>query len=87
MPPLCSTTHSSQRSHARSLTHSLTRLLARSQLVDVLALGAHGGVNGGANFHPRLFVDLYEAVTRGDTKKVDELQLSVLVIRENVYVR
>ncbi len=31
------------------------RLLSESVL-----LGGHGGINGGANFHPRLYVQLYE---------------------------
>lgn len=38
-------------------------------LADALAIGAHGGVCGGANLAPRLFVDLYNAVVNGDSKQ------------------
>jgi dihydrodipicolinate synthase/N-acetylneuraminate lyase len=47
-------------------------------LVQAVTRGAHGGVNGGANLHPRLFVDLYKAVTRGDETTIAELQRQVL---------
>jgi 4-hydroxy-tetrahydrodipicolinate synthase len=40
--------------------------------------GGDGGVNGGANFHPRLFVDLFAAVRRGDQARLDQLQRQVL---------
>jgi 4-hydroxy-tetrahydrodipicolinate synthase len=35
------------------------------RLLEALAYGGHGGVNGGANVFPRLFVSLYEAATSG----------------------
>ncbi len=35
-------------------------------LVDVVRGGGQGGVMGGANYHPRLYVDMYEAAARGD---------------------
>ncbi len=38
-------------------------------LADALEMGAHGGVCGGANLAPRLFVDLYNAVTSGNAKQ------------------
>jgi 2-dehydro-3-deoxy-D-pentonate aldolase len=47
-------------------------LLARS-----VALGGDGGVNGGANLFPRLFVQLYEAARSGSDSEVTELQLCV----------
>jgi dihydrodipicolinate synthase/N-acetylneuraminate lyase len=47
-------------------------------LVDAVRRGGHGGVNGGANLHPRLFVTLYEAACRGDAPRVAELQTQVL---------
>jgi len=43
-------------------------------LAESVRRGGDGGVNGGANFYPRLFVDLYEAVRTGDTKRAEELQ-------------
>jgi 4-hydroxy-tetrahydrodipicolinate synthase len=43
-------------------------------LAETVRRGGDGGVNGGANFHPRLFVDLYQAVKAGDARRADELQ-------------
>jgi 4-hydroxy-tetrahydrodipicolinate synthase len=42
------------------------------------ALGGHGGVCGGANVHPRLFVDLQAALDRGDEARAAGLQQKVL---------
>jgi 4-hydroxy-tetrahydrodipicolinate synthase len=47
-------------------------------LADVVRKGAQGGVCGGANLMPRLFVDLYEAASAGDSARVDALQAKVL---------
>jgi dihydrodipicolinate synthase/N-acetylneuraminate lyase len=43
-------------------------------LAESVRRGGDGGVNGGANFHPRLFVELYQAIKVGDQRYVDELQ-------------
>lgn len=43
-------------------------------LVDSLALGGDGGVSGGANVFPRLFVETYEASLSGNATRVEELQ-------------
>ena len=43
-------------------------------LAETVRRGGDGGVNGGANFYPRLFVELYQAVQSGDTKRAEELQ-------------
>lgn len=43
-------------------------------LAETVRRGGDGGVNGGANFYPRLFVDLYQAVRAGDAKRAEELQ-------------
>lgn len=48
-----------------------------SLMAEAVRRGGNGGVNGGANFHPRLFVELYEAVKRGDEKRATELQQTV----------
>ncbi len=37
-------------------------------------LGGDGGVNGGANLFPQLFVDLFQAATRHDADEVERLQ-------------
>jgi len=47
-------------------------------LVETLRRGGHGGVNGGAQIEPRLFVDLYEAAIRRDDGRVAELQERLL---------
>ena len=39
-----------------------------------LALGGDGGVAGGANLYPRLFVECFRAVTTGETKRAAALQ-------------
>lgn len=43
-------------------------------MAETVRRGGDGGVNGGANFYPRLFVDLYQAVRAGETKRAEELQ-------------
>lgn len=54
--------------------------LARS-----IELGGHGGVSGGANMFPRLYVSLYEAATRGQTDRVHDLQRVIQQISASVY--
>jgi len=49
------------------------RLLAES-----VRRGGDGGVNGGANIHPRLLVDFYQAVKNGDAPRAAELQEQLL---------
>lgn len=43
-------------------------------LVESVALGGDGGVNGGANIFPRLFGEAYEAARAGDTARTEALQ-------------
>ena len=54
-------------------------------LADLVAEGAHGGVCGGANLYPRLYVDLYHAAARGDRVTVERLQKIVLTISGGIY--
>lgn len=54
-------------------------------LAEALLLGGDGGVCGGANLCPRLYVDLFEAASRGDTARVAELHRRVMQIRESIY--
>lgn len=54
-------------------------------LAEAVLLGAHGGISGGANLCPRLYVDLYQAASRGDTGRVTELQAKVMQIRRTIY--
>src|SRR3970282_2302589 len=51
----------------------------------VLLAGAHGGVNGGANLAPRLYVELYEAAVRRDLARVAELHARVVQIVGTLY--
>jgi 4-hydroxy-tetrahydrodipicolinate synthase len=46
-------------------------------LAETVRRGGCGGVNGGANLCPRLFVDLFAAASRGDQARVAELQKRV----------
>jgi len=52
---------------------------------EAVMLGAHGGINGGANVHPRLYVQLYEAAVAGDLPRVRELQRRVLELAGQLY--
>ena len=51
-------------------------------LVDSLWAGGHGGVNGGANLWPRLFVDIYDAACRNDGPALESLQEKAFVLRK-----
>ena len=54
-------------------------------LSDTIVRGAHGAVAGGANFFPRLFVELYDACLKKDANGIDELSNQVLKIDETIY--
>lgn len=54
-------------------------------LAEVVLMGGHGGVNGGANLHPSLYVDLYNAAKNGDLERSRELSAQVLALSESIY--
>ena len=54
-------------------------------LPETIVYGGHGAVAGGANFFPRLFVDLYDASIANDTDKIAVLREKVLKIYETIY--
>ncbi len=54
-------------------------------LAEAVLAGGHGGVNGGANLHPRLYVDLYEASARGDWETARQLSAKVLEFSNRIY--
>ena len=54
-------------------------------LAETVLLGGHGGVNGGANLHPQLYVDLYEAAAAGYLEKSRELSCRVLALSQSLY--
>jgi dihydrodipicolinate synthase/N-acetylneuraminate lyase len=54
-------------------------------LAEAVLLGGHGGVSGGANLHPRLYVQLYEAARARDLDRVAALHRQVLRLSSNLY--
>lgn len=53
-------------------------------LASVIA-GGHGGVNGGANLFPRLYVKLFEAAKTSDLGRARELHAVVMQVSESLY--
>lgn len=54
-------------------------------LSDTIINGGHGAVAGGANFFPRLFVELYEASLSNDLGKIKVLREEVLKVHNTIY--
>jgi 4-hydroxy-tetrahydrodipicolinate synthase len=54
-------------------------------LAEAVLMGAHGGMAGGSNVWPRLFVALYEAAAAGDLKRVQALQQRAIQFDRAVY--
>jgi 4-hydroxy-tetrahydrodipicolinate synthase len=54
-------------------------------MAEVVSLGADGGVNGGANLFPKLYVELYDAAVAKDLEKVEELHAKVMQICSSLY--
>lgn len=54
-------------------------------LAETILLGGHGGISGGANLFPKLYVDLYNAAVAGDLKKTRELHSKVMWISTTIY--
>lgn len=54
-------------------------------LVEAMRIGAHGGVCGGSNVFPELFVKLYEAARDGRCAEVERLQDMVVRFGRGVY--
>lgn len=52
---------------------------------EMVLLGADGGVNGGANIFPRLYVDLYHAAVANDIEVVRNLQAKIMNISSTLY--
>lgn len=77
--------------------HQLVHLLAEERpdwslligpeelLGESVLLGGHGGVSGGANLCPRLYVDLYEAAVARDIVSVAKLHAQVIRISSALY--
>jgi len=54
-------------------------------LAETLLLGGHGGVNGGANLWPSLYVELYDAALRRNLGQVMALHEKVMQVSSTVY--
>lgn len=55
------------------------------KLLDTLQLGGHGGVNGGANIFPALYVKVYEAFQAGNIARAQELQKQIQRVSDSLY--
>lgn len=55
------------------------------QLSEALHLGATGGVTGGANLFPELYVGLYRAVTEGRVDEERALQERLMTLSRKIY--
>jgi 4-hydroxy-tetrahydrodipicolinate synthase len=54
-------------------------------LAPSVLMGGHGGVNGGANLFPQLYVQVYHAACAGDLARVRDLQTRVLRVVNDLY--
>jgi dihydrodipicolinate synthase/N-acetylneuraminate lyase len=61
-------------------------LMGREELLgETVLLGGHGGVSGGANVIPELYVELYNAACAKDLPKVEELHQKVMKFSNTIY--
>ncbi len=54
-------------------------------LPETILYGGHGAVAGGANFFPKLFVDLYNASKEANTEEIKKLREQVYYINNTIY--
>lgn len=54
-------------------------------LAEAVLMGAHGGVNGGANLFPELYVNLYNAAVSKDFDKIATLQKRIMEVSFSLY--
>jgi 4-hydroxy-tetrahydrodipicolinate synthase len=52
---------------------------------ECVLLGAHGGINGGANMFPELYVSMYEAAKSHNIERVLGLQQIIMQISQSIY--
>jgi dihydrodipicolinate synthase/N-acetylneuraminate lyase len=55
------------------------------KLLDALQLGGHGGVSGGANLFPKIYVSLCRAFQTGDVARAQQLQKQIQRIGSSLY--
>lgn len=54
-------------------------------MAEFVLTGGHGGVNGGANMFPKLYVELYNAAVSRNFEKILPLQQKVIQISSTIY--
>lgn len=54
-------------------------------MAEAVLLGAHGGMCGGSNFNPSLYVELYKAAAQSDIDGVQSLHRRVMEISATIY--
>lgn len=54
-------------------------------LMQTMLTGGHGGVSGGANMFPRLYVAMYEAALKKDFERMSSLQEKILQVSSGLY--
>lgn len=52
---------------------------------EAVLLGGHGGINGGANLHPKLYVQMYQAAAAQDLQRTRELHAEVMRLAGSIY--
>ncbi|MBN2167496.1 MAG: dihydrodipicolinate synthase family protein [Marinilabiliaceae bacterium] len=52
---------------------------------EMVMMGANGGVNGGANMFPQLYVDMFNAAVNRDIEKLKPIQEKILEISATIY--
>lgn len=52
---------------------------------ECILMGGHGGVNGGANMFPELYVAMYKAATEGNIQEMRRLQVYIMQIATTIY--
>jgi len=52
---------------------------------EAVLLGGHGGINGGANLHPRLYVQMYEAAAAQNLPETRRLHAEVMRLAGRIY--
>lgn len=54
-------------------------------LGESVLMGADGGVCGGANMFPRLYVNMYEEASKGNLERVRQLQQLIMQVSTSIY--
>lgn len=72
--------------HAFRNREEFTLLMGPEEMMaQAVIMGGHGGISGGANMFPKLYVKLYEAAQSGNLEQVVLLQQKVMEISEKIY--